>query len=84
MYLLIGYPSGVIVEAVALAKGRNRLRVVVPGLPDTIELKRAGEQWITAEGQPVSLEFAMAIGDRGMSLAAPSATPAQVAGAAAD
>ena len=31
MYLLIRYPGGIIAEGVVLAKGRNRLRVVVAG-----------------------------------------------------
>ena len=59
MYTLIRYPGGIIVEALVLAKGRNRMRVVVAGSSDTIELKRSGPQWFTATRQPVELDFLM-------------------------
>ena len=59
MYTLIRYPGGIIVEALVLAKGRNRMRVVVAGSSDTIELKRSGPQWFAATRQPVELDFLM-------------------------
>jgi hypothetical protein len=59
MYMLIRYPVGVIVEAVVLAKGRNRMRVAAAGFPDTIELRRSGPQWFTATRQPVEFDFLM-------------------------
>ena len=59
MYLLIRYPGGVMAEGVVLAKGRNRLRVVVAGLSDTIELKRAGSGWIAAGHVQVEFDFLM-------------------------
>ena len=59
MYVLIRYPAGIIVEAVALAQGRNRMRVVAAGFPDTIELRRSGQQWLTATSQPVEFDFLM-------------------------
>jgi hypothetical protein len=59
MYVLIRYPGGIIVEAVALAEGRNRMRVVAAGFPDTIELRRSGQQWLTATRQPVEFDFLM-------------------------
>lgn len=59
MYMLIRYPAGIIVEAVVLAKGRNRLRVAVAGFPDTMELRRSGSQWFTPTRQPVEFEFLM-------------------------
>jgi len=46
MHMLIRYPVGIIVEAVVLAKGRDRMRVAVAGFPDTIELRRSGSQWL--------------------------------------
>ena len=59
MYLLIRYPAGVVVEGVVLAKGRNRMRVVVRGFTDAIELKRSGPNW-TADGRElVELDFVM-------------------------
>jgi hypothetical protein len=57
MYLLIRYSVGIILEAVVLAQGRNRLRIAVAGFPDTIELKRSGSQWFTATHQAVEFEF---------------------------
>ena len=62
MYLLIRYPVGIIVEAVVLAKGRNRLRIVAAGFPDTIELKRSGSQWFTPTRQAVEFEFLLSDG----------------------
>jgi hypothetical protein len=85
MYMLIRYPVGVIVEAVVLAMGRNRMRVVAAGFPDTIELKRTGSQWFTATWQPVEFDFLMSSARQtssahhGASLS--SAGPSLVAGA---
>jgi hypothetical protein len=59
MYLLIRYPVGIIVEAVVLARGRSSMRVAAAGFPDTIELRRSGSQWLTANRQPVEFEFLM-------------------------
>ena len=59
MYLLITYPGGIVAEGVVLAKGRNRLRVVVAGLSDTIELKRAGSGWMAADHVQVEFDFLM-------------------------
>jgi hypothetical protein len=59
MYLLIRYPGGVIAEGAVLATGRNRLRVAVAGLPDTIELKRAGSGWVAAGHMQVEFDFLM-------------------------
>jgi hypothetical protein len=59
MYLLIRYPVGIIVEAVVLARGSDRMRVAAAGFPDTVELRRSGSQWFTATRQPVEIEFMM-------------------------
>lgn len=59
MYILISYPAGVIVEAVVLAKGINRMRVAVAGFPDAVELTRSGAQWFAPTHQPVEFEFLM-------------------------
>jgi hypothetical protein len=59
MYMLIRYPVGIVLEAVVLAKGKNRLRVAAPGFPDVIELRRSGPRWLTAEGEPVEFDFVM-------------------------
>ncbi len=60
MYLLMRYPAGITREAVILAKGRNRMRVVVAGQPDTIELKFSVSQWLAGKDQPVEFDFLMA------------------------
>ena len=49
MYLLIRYPVGAIVEGVVLAHQKNRMRVAAAGFPDTIELRRSGNQWYTSD-----------------------------------
>jgi len=59
MYMLLRYSFGVVVEAVALQKGRSRMRVAARGDKDTIELRRSGEQWFTAAGEPVEFDFLM-------------------------
>lgn len=59
MYLLIRYPAGIVIEGVVLAAGKNRLRVISPGFTDTLELKRSGKNWISADGYRVELEFLM-------------------------
>jgi hypothetical protein len=80
MYMLIKYPVGIIVEAVVLARGRDRMRVATAGFPDTVELKRSGSQWFTATRQPVEFEFLMCIAQLGESVS--SLRPAGLARAA--
>jgi hypothetical protein len=48
-----------VIEGVVLAAGKNRLRVVSPGFPDTLEVKRSGKHWILAGRYRVELEFLM-------------------------
>jgi hypothetical protein len=57
MYMIMRYPVGVIVEALVLAEGKNRMRVAAAGFPDTIELERSGAQWFTETQQPVEFDF---------------------------
>ena len=59
MYMLIRYPAGIVLEAVVLAKGKNRLRVAAAGFPDAIELRRSGGRWLTADREPVEFDFLM-------------------------
>jgi hypothetical protein len=59
MYVLFRYPVGVVVEGVVLASSRNRMRIAARGFADTIELKRSGSDWITADRERVELEFIM-------------------------
>jgi hypothetical protein len=59
MYILLNYSVGVIIEGVVLARGRDRLRVVATGIPDTIELRRSGANWFTATQELVEIDFLM-------------------------
>ncbi len=59
MYMLLRLPAGIIVEAVILAKGRNRMRIAAAGFPDVIESRRSGTEWITATREPVEFDFLM-------------------------
>jgi hypothetical protein len=77
MYLLIRYPVGVIVEAVVLKKGNNRMRVAVAGFPDAIELTRSGAQWFAPNHEPIEFEFLMSETHPVMSV--PAYIPANVA-----
>jgi hypothetical protein len=81
MYMLIRYPVGIIVEAVVLAKGRNRLRVAAAGFPDAIELKRCGPQWFDATSQPVELDFLMSNACSGENVSTRPACTLRAAGA---
>jgi len=58
MYVLIQYEVGVVIEGVVLANEKDRLRVAVPGLPDTLELMLSDSGWI-ADDQHVEIEFLM-------------------------
>jgi hypothetical protein len=80
MYLLIRYPVGAIVEGVVLAHQKNRMRVAAAGFPDTIELRRSGNQWYTSTREPVEFDFLMSTSHQAEPLS--STTPARVASAA--
>ncbi len=57
MYSLIGFSNAVVVDAIVLKATKNRMRIVVPGLDDAIELRRNGPQWFSENGETVSFEF---------------------------
>jgi hypothetical protein len=59
MYVLIEFPAGVTAEAVVLSMDRKRARVVAAGFPDTLELRRSGEDWLTETGHKVTFEFVL-------------------------
>ncbi len=80
MYALIEYPAGVIAEAVVLPVGRNRVRVIAAGSPDTLELRRSGEDWLADTGQKVTFEFLLSEAPEEKTVALP--VPALVARAA--
>jgi hypothetical protein len=77
MYMFIRCPAGIIVEAVVLAKGRNRMRVAAAGSADTIELRRSGSQWFTATRQLVEFDFLMSNARPGEGVC--SSMPARIA-----
>ena len=58
-YTLMTFAAGITVEAVILARTSRRMRVVVPGLPDAIELRRSGSQWLAPDHQAVDFDFLM-------------------------
>ena len=61
MFALISYPAGVVTECLILGRQENRIRVVVPGLPDTIELEYRNSAWTSGSGEQFQLEFVSAI-----------------------
>lgn len=60
LYTLIGYPSGVIVEAVVLVMTGDRMLMAASGFADALALTRSNEQWLTESGENVDLEFLLA------------------------
>jgi hypothetical protein len=48
--------NGLRMDAVLLAAGNDRMRVVLRGGRDTIELHREGEQWISEDGLAYEFE----------------------------
>jgi len=57
MYSLIGFSNAVVVEAFVFQASENRIRAVVAGLDDAVELRRIGSQWFSETGECVSFEF---------------------------
>jgi len=57
MYALIGFSDAIVVEAFVFQANRNRIRAVVAGLHDAVELRRIGSQWFSETGECVSFEF---------------------------
>jgi hypothetical protein len=60
MQITYRYQSGKRVEAVLLAAGSDAMRVVVPGLCDTLELHKLDANWITEKGEPIEIDAIMA------------------------
>ena len=61
MYVLMRYAAGITLEGLALAAGKNRLRVVARGFSDAIELTRSGSQWLDPDGLSMELDILMSI-----------------------
>ncbi|PWU04882.1 MAG: hypothetical protein C5B51_15965 [Terriglobia bacterium] len=56
MHLIILDSTGGRHEAILLAASGTCMRIVIRGVPDTVELRRAGRGWRCEEGEPVELE----------------------------
>ena len=50
------YANGRRTEALLLLQGAGVLRVTVPGVNDTFELRMEGEHWVDEGGRRVSIE----------------------------
>ena len=78
MYSLIGFSGSVIVEAFVYQTSKNRMRAVVAGLRDALELRRLGSGWISEYGETVTFEF---VGfDAAAAISAPQALASSAAG----
>jgi hypothetical protein len=55
MRMFIRYEGGIEVEALLLAAGRDRMRVVIPEERDTLDLTRLEGSWRTEGGQDVEI-----------------------------
>ena len=60
MYMILSYPTGRYTDAILLSATPARMRVVVKGQDDTLELCRIGTQWISDSGSPVEIESLLA------------------------
>ncbi len=56
--MTIAYANGRTVQAVPLARTESSLRAAVQGAEDTLEISEVGGAWITADCEPVTIEFA--------------------------
>jgi hypothetical protein len=54
--MILRYPNGKRVEALLLCRERDRMRVMVHGRNDTLELKLIRDRWVDDDGQKVSIE----------------------------
>ena len=69
MHTILRYPDGTRVYALLLSHEDARLRMMVPGTSDTLELRKAPERWEDENGTRISIE-ALVCAERGLSLAA--------------
>ena len=56
MHMILSYPTGRHVEAILLSATGGRMRLVVRGQEETIELSRIGYEWISDFGYPVEIQ----------------------------
>jgi hypothetical protein len=63
MHMIVKFQNGIRAEALLLAGGRDRMRLIVSGQADAIELSKADGYWYTEAGEPVEIEAITAVGD---------------------
>ncbi len=69
MHTILRYPDGKRVYALLLAREDTRLRMMVPGKSDTLELRKLPEKWVDEDGARISIE-ALVCAERGLRIAA--------------
>jgi len=57
MYTLVSFAGAVLLDGLVLERTANRMRLVVSGMADALELQRAGEDWFTEKGESVEFQF---------------------------
>ncbi len=60
MTLFLHYPAGRQMEAVLLASSPNRMRLVVRGESETLELRRSQGHWYSEKGERVEFDAIVA------------------------
>jgi hypothetical protein len=55
MLLLLQDDTGRTFEAVLLARSSSRMRIVIPGFLDAVEVEYIYGQWRTEDGRPIEL-----------------------------
>ena len=56
MHMILRYPNGKRVEALLLCREPDRMRIMVHGRNDTLELALIRERWVDDDGEKVSIE----------------------------
>ena len=63
MHLIIRDSKGITRHGVLLAASRGQFRLIVPGVPDTLDLSRTGDHWSFADGETAEFEALVATAD---------------------
>jgi hypothetical protein len=75
MYLTFRFPDGHSLEGILLAIGRSKMRVGIPGQPDTLEFELVDGCWTAENGERIELECLIRTSSAGLP-AAPRAASA--------
>jgi len=62
MYVILSTSDRCFVDALLLATGKTRMRLVAPGQTDAFELELIDGHWIDANGQPMIVESIIPLG----------------------